>query len=458
MLKNQTETLRKKFYWKSKKVERRISLEKNKQVIKLFIVLFFSSAFIFSFSHFGAQAFEKISADGKYSEGTSVGYVDVSGKTDSEAVVLLEEKYIEWVQNVKIELQYSEKMIPLDVNQFHFDAAQTVKSLQDGQKNTASITIEMLQVEEQIQILFPQLHTNELELTKLTADLTNTSSQFENGLYIFNLNTDYLIAVTGKQDAVISEALVPLTDIPTDLATVIQINPAIKIAKEATFSLLEFAKLQKLEASSSLSVIATGIYQAILPTNFTFVERNISSALPNYALLGYEAMVNNEKNADLVIVNPNKSSYTLEFQVENKNLIVTLKGEKFLYDYEVNKKDEQQLKPKTIVQYSPLILPGKMNIQNNGAEGKIVKVYRDIYQGSQLMESQLISEDYYPPVYRIEIHGLTGTQQPGTTQTTSENNATKAANSNGNQTTLPSEGTQKDTNDGLWGKPNEQPK
>ncbi len=434
-------------------------MEINKQVIKLFIVLFFSTAFIFSFSHFGAQAFEKISnADGKYSEGTSVGYVDVSGKSDSEAIVLLEEKYIEWVQNVKIELQYSEKMIPLDVNQFHFDAVQSVKSLQDGQKNTASITIEMLQVEEQIQILFPQLNINELELTKLTADLTNTASKFENGSYTFNLNTDYLLAVAGKQDAVISEVIVPLTDIPTDLATVIQNNHAIKIAEEATFSLLEFAKLQKIEASSSLSVIATGIYQAILPTNFTIVERNISSALPNYALLGYEAMVNNEKNADLVIVNPNKSSYTLEFQHENKNLIVTLKGEKFLYDYEVNKKDEQQLKPKTIVQYSPLVLPGKMNVQNNGVEGKIVKVYRDIYQGSQLMESQLISEDYYQPVYRIEIHGLTGTQQLGTTQITSENNATKAANSNGNQTTLPSESTQKDTNDGLWGKPNEQPK
>ncbi|MEH7254083.1 G5 domain-containing protein [Neobacillus niacini] len=431
---------------------------KNRQVIKLFVVLFFSSVFIFSFSHFGAKAFETITnTNGKYSEGTTVGSVDVSGKSNSEAIILLEEKYIEWVQNVKIELQYSEKVIPFNVNQFHFDAAQTVKSIQNGQKNPATITIELLEVEEQIQMLFPELSLKELELTKLTTDLTNTASQFENGPFIFNLTSDYMLAVAGNRDAVISEVIVSLPEIPSDLATVLENNPEIKIAEEATFSLVEFAKQQKLETSSSLSVIATGIYQAILPTNFTIAERNISNALPNYAVLGYEARINVEKGADLVIVNPNKASYTLEFKVENKNLKVTLKGEKFLYNYEVNKKDEQLLQPKTIIQYSPLLLPGKTNVQNNGAEGKIVKVYRDIYQGSQLIESQLIAEDYYPPVYRIEIHGLAGTQNVET-QTITKPNTNETASSTGNQVPVTSDTTQPNSDDDLFGKPNEQPK
>ena len=248
-------------------------------------MLFLSTAFIFSSSHFGVKAFENITntSDGKYSEGTTVGSIDVSGKSESEAISLLEEKYVEWVKNTKFELQYSEKIVPFDINLFSFDATQTVYSIKDGQKNTVSITIDIMPVEEQIQILFPQLDANELELTKLKTDLTNTASQFEQGSYIFNLNKDYLIANTGKKDNVISAAIAEVNRSSDDLESIITANPEMEIAEEATFSLLEFAKQQKIENSSSLNVIATGIYQAILPTNFTIAERNISNALPNYA-------------------------------------------------------------------------------------------------------------------------------------------------------------------------------
>jgi hypothetical protein len=416
-------------------------------------VLFLGTAFIFSFSHFGAKAFENFSgADGKFSEGTTVGSINVSGKSESEAISLLEEKYVDWVKNTKFEMQYSELIVPFDTNLFHFDSAQTLSSLLDGQQNQAVITIDLLQVGEQIQILFPQIDSNKFELTKLTSDLSNTASQFNTGSFIFNISKDYVITDPASKNAVISEAIVKLTDVSSELQSVIEANSEIIIDKKVVFSLLEYAKTQKIENSTVLNVLATGIYSAVLPTNFTITERNISSVLPYYSPLGMEAKVNAADGSDLVIVNPNESLYTIELRLDSNNLIVSIKGEKLLYNYEISKKDEQQLKPKTIKQYSPLVLPGNIKVQKEGTDGKIVKVYREIYKESKLIKSELISEDYYPPVYRVEIHGLTGSVNTATPAVT---NPAATPDPNGTQTpTIP-----EDTDDkGLWGKPNEQPK
>lgn len=410
---------------------------------------------IFSSSHFGAKAFENISnnADGKYSEGTTVGPINISGKSESETIALLDEKYVEWVKNTKFELQFSEKIVPFDSNLFSFDATQSVYSIKDGQSNTVSMTIDIMSLEEQIKLQFPSIGVTGLELSKLLTDLTTSASKFETGTYLFNLNKDYLLVDASNKNHDISKAIVQLTDIPIDLGSIITANPELTISEGASFSLLDFAKQQNIEDSPSLSIIATGIYQSILPTNFKITERNISSALPNYTTVGFEAKVNVANGSDLVIVNPNTTTYTVGLALENQNLIVTLKGEKLLYDYKISKKDEQLLKPKTIIQYSALLLSGILKVQSDGSDGQIVKIYRETYQGTQLITSELLSEDYYPPVYRVEIQGLKGTQQTtGTTDTTTNEN-----NPTGNPLTS-SDTQEQNSDDGLWGKPNEQPK
>jgi G5 domain/VanW like protein len=430
-------------------------LSKHQPFIKLFVVLFLSTAVIFSSSHFGAKAFQNITnaTDGKYSAGTTIGSIDISGKAESETIALLEEKYVEWVKNTKIELQYSEKIVPFDLNLFSFDATQSVYSIKDGEANTVSMTIELLPVEELIKLQFPTINTQEIELSKLLTNLANTASKFDAGSYKFNLNKDYLLVEAGKKDNIISKSIVRLTDIPNELASILTANPELQIAEGANFSLLEFAKQQKIESSASLSVIATGIYQSVLPTNFKIIERNISSGLPNYTGVGFEAKINVANGADFIIVNPNTTPYTVELKLENKDLIVTLKGEKLLYDYRISKIEEQHLKPKTIVQYSPLLLPGQTKIETSGLDGQIVKIFRETYQGEQLISSELLSEDYYPPVYRVEVHGLLGTQQASTVTPSSA-----TTNPTGNPSTTSLGTIKQNSDDDLWGKPNEQPK
>ncbi|MFF2447728.1 VanW family protein [Neobacillus sp. NPDC058068] len=442
---------------------------KSQQLIKLFVVLLFSTAFIFSFSLYGAKAFEKITnADGKFSKGTTIGSLDVSGKTETEASSLLEEKYVDWTKGTSIELQYGENKASFDLNQFHLDAKQTVDSIKDGQKNPAFITIDNSRVEEQVEILFPQIKSSDINLENLTSSLNETASLFESGSHTYNLFEDYLLVENIKKDVVLNTAVIDLKQFPDGLQTLIENNSSIEIPEVSTFSLLGFAKKHKIADSEALNIVATGIYQAVLPTGLSIEERNISSSLPGYAAVGLEAKVDQSRNADLVIANPNKAKYNLELQLDNSNLTVTLKGEKFVYNYKITTKDELKLKPKTIVQYSPLLLPGKTKVQNKGSEGIIIKVYRDVYQGNSFIKSEYISEDYYPPSFQVEVRGLAGSQQSqtepsGTTDNQSgpDNNGqtTEPANTNGNQTPTNSDNSQQDSVDSdLWGKPNEQPK
>ncbi|MGG3469249.1 G5 domain-containing protein [Neobacillus pocheonensis] len=438
-------------------------MRKNQQFIKLFVVLFFGTAFIFSFSHFGAKAFEKLgNVDGKYSDGTTIGSLDISGKTDSEAASLLEQKYVDWLKDTKFELQYSELSVPFDLNLLKLDTETTVSSIKDGQQNPVYISIDQTDVEDQLKILFPQINSKEIDLNKLKTNIEATATKFTTGTFTFNLSNDY--AVGGKKDFIVSETVLNLKGIPSDLQTIVEKSPEIKIAEGATFSMLEFAKNQKFEKTTALSVIATGIYQTVLPTNFSIIDRNISGSLPDYAVLGYEARVSAQQNTDFVFINPNKSNYTIQLELNNNQLKVSLKGEKLLYNYKITKKDQQQLKPKTIVQYSPLLKAGKTMVKNEGADGIFVQVYRDIYQGEQYLKSELISKEYYPPVYRVEVHSLTGTEQgPASTTTGSQTNAplnsATQTNPDGSQTTSTSATTQQDSDvDDLWGKTNEQPK
>ncbi|MEH7417114.1 VanW family protein [Neobacillus drentensis] len=455
-------------------------MKKNTQFIKLFIVLVFSTAFIFSSSHFGAKAYEKLAnLDGKYSDGTQIGTIDISGKTAAEAVSLLENQYVDWMKKTKFTLQYSEKSVAFDLNGFYLDKQTTIESIKDGQSNPVFISLDLTQLEDQVSILFPEINSKEVDFTKLKTNLESSASKLQNGEQIFNLTNDFMLANAADKNFVINEAMLTLKEIPYGLPAFIKKNPEIKIDQGATFSVVDFAKIQKITDSSLLSVLGTGIYQAVLPSNFTIVDRNISNTLPDYAGLGFEARVNADKNIDLIITNPNKTSYTIELALKDNRLTVKLKGEKLLYSYKIIKKDEQKIKPKTIVQYSPLITAGKTIVKTAGADGQFVKVNREVYQADQLLKTEAISEDYYSPSYRIEIHALTGTAQgttaaesqttTNTTTTTGSQTITNATtttatpstvtNPDGSQTTSTSGTTQQDSNvDDLWGKPNEQPK
>lgn len=405
-----------------------------------------------------------MSDDGKLASGTTIGSLDVSGKTREQAASLLAEKYMDWNKATSIDLQYGEKTVTVDLSQFHLDSEKTVEFLKEGQRNTAILTIEPSQVEKQIETLLPEVNISDLDVNKLTSNLNEKASLFESGDYSFDLFTDYM--ATSQKNIEINNAVITMNTVPDGLSAAIEQNPTINISVDGTFSLLDYAKKHGINDEAVLSVLATGIYKTILPTNFPIVERNISSSLPGYAELGYEARVTPDENADLVFTNPNKAKYRLEMQLDGNQLKVALKGEKLVYQYKTSTNGKQTLEPKTIVQYSSLLSPGQKKIQTKGTEGQIIKVYRETYQDDQLVKSELISEDYYPPIYQVEVLGMANSQATDTISGTTGNQTGTALETKSNDSITSdiqavSQDNQEPLNSNsskLWGKPNEQSK
>lgn len=249
------------------------------------------------------------------------------------------------------------------------------------------------------------------------------------------------------QEIVIMKAVVKMDSVPDDLQTFLAGNGKIELPAQASFSLLQLAKKQKLETINpeTLSIIATGIYQAILPTNFTIEERNIGKELPAYARLGFEAKVNPGENEDLIFFNPNKTNYLLELKQIGSSLNVDLKGVKLSYYYTITTKNEQQLIPKTISQYSPVLAQGQTMVTASGRNGQTVTVFRNTYRGKMLVNSEFIANDYYPPDDRVVVQSLAvpDTQQTaGTGTVTSQPDGLSTNTIQTNQNTQASSGSQ----------------
>jgi hypothetical protein len=325
-------------------------VRKNKQIIKLFFVLLFCTAFIFSSSHFGAQAYENIKKD-------------------------------------------VNKKSPETSNSLNTEKPQSNPSVT---KNIGSETV--------------------------------------------------------KKEMILNQSIVKMDDIPDDLQAFLEHGSKIEIPEKSTFSLLEFVQKNKLEKldSDTLSLIASGIYQSILPTNFSIEERNIGNSLPKNVSPGFEAKFNFDQNDDLAFSNPNKSKYFIVLAIVNRNLKVTLRGEEFPYHYKITE-NEQSFKPKTIIQYSPLLPPGKVKVTTSGKVGNLVKVYKDVYQGDLPLKRELISSDYYPPVPRVEIHSLTNTSNDQGSQNSTQTSTqlSESQSNTDNQNSNPSEMTGQNPNSAL---------
>jgi hypothetical protein len=458
-------------------------MRRNQQSINLFVILCLSTLFIFGFSHFGAQAFGIMDKtnDG-YLPGTSIVAINIVGKNEDEVSTLLKEKHSEWLKNTELQLQFKEKDVTIDINSFNFQLQESILNINDGQPNDVTFTFGKDKVKEMVRLISLDLDETKIDMDKLSNQMVRTLSTLDDGKIIINLN-DYVIGNQSEGETIIGEAVIKSTDVPA-----FEVDDEgfskIDIPALSTFSLLEYLKEQDLTrvSQSTLNIMASGIYRSVLPTNFSIIERYIGDDLPGYAEHGYESKIDIERNLDLVLLNPNAHAYTLDLDWDTQGVRVTLRGESLLFDYKINVRDEQHFKPKTIKQYSTDFSSGQKKIQQVGSDGSLIKVYRDVYENDKLIESVLLSEDFYPPIPRIEIYALqepviqpedsgiineidepdgnsieqpaipNGTQDDGIPDT----NPNRDGNS-GNESTVDPQVPNPGEND-LWGKPNEEPK
>ncbi|MCA1038938.1 VanW family protein [Bacillus infantis] len=464
---------------------------KSQQIVKLSIVLILCTAYIFSFSKFGAMAFNNaVNPSEIFGENTVIASTDISGLDRSGALEKLAGKTAEWSGSTKLVLKFKEKVAILPSDLFTFDLEQSVGSAVSGGENLLIANIEEADIKNILSGISPDLASESFEFSRFKSDLLLYPSALQTGEHAIKLE-NYL--PLQEDAATLSEAVLKDEQTAKDLADWAKRFPKIEILPQSTFSLLKFLEENNVTYNEqSLGAVASTIYKAVMPTNFTFAERHIGRNLPGYAEAGFEAKVSEEKNMDLIIANPNDQKYTLEFSYQDSLFYTALKGRSLIYSYKIQLKDKEAFKPKKIIQYDAKLRFGEQRTAVEGVDGMLIKVYRDtVDRDGSIIKTEPISEDFYPPVHTVIIHSLTvkesanlnngGSVQENSGQTAgslpeeqngtagdpenSSENAESGEENSGSQSGEEPSGSQsgeessqsdqEKEDDGLWGKPNE---
>lgn len=444
------------------------------QGLKLFFVLLISTLFIYSFSHIGARAYNSITINNNlFSPETFIGSVDVSGKSADDALNLITEQVEKWKGETVILLKYKEKEVPLDLNIYQIDLLKSIGLAQNGKKNAVISSLESDVLIDHLGSISQELSFTDEEMNALQNQLIHYSENLILGKNVVSVEQ---ALATEQTTEIVNELTIEISDVSGAGNDWINEMSPIHIPSNSQVSFLNLIEKHQPTSISNemVSIIASGVYEVILPTNFEIIERHISQELPDNVDLGFEAKVSSENNLDLIFANPNGQDFIIELTFDDHELRIQLKGSSFLYKYNIEHTDKQEYKPRTIIQYSPQLLPSESRVLAEGKAGSLIRILRKVYdEHNQLVSEEVISEDFYAPTEKIVVRGLKAVNS------TSDNTETNQL-IEGNQvkepieSKLPTKTEEELINDTeqqtpsteikhkeaveLWGKPNEQEK
>jgi hypothetical protein len=381
---------------------------RKQHIGKVFIILLFSTAYMLGFSHYGSLAINNIiDPENKFEENTVIGSVNVSNKSKAEAIDLIKKQTEKWKKDSMIEFTYKETSTVFNSGSFIFNIEKTLGQAQSGKQNVMQVVLKKNAIEEFIPTLSSKLAIENIDKDKLTSDLLAGAAMLDGSPQVFQL--EKYIDGSAEQNEVISKASISLEDREREIRLLIKALPEIEIPAKTQVSLVEAIKAVNITKKDKVSsgIFASALYEAIMPTNFNILERNISRELPEYAKLGYEARIDLEKQVDLIFSNPNDTAYTLSFSIEGSKLVATLKGHSFLYKYNLVIEEQTKFKPNTIKQYSALMKEHESKVSAEGKDGLLIRIVRKtIDENGEEILSEVLSDDFYNPVHRVVISGL----------------------------------------------------
>ena len=381
---------------------------RRQHISKVFIILLASTVYMLGFSHYGSLAINNIiDTENDFEANTRIGSVDVSNKTIAEANELIKEETDKWKKNIVIEFTYKETSAVFNADSFIFNMEKTIGQAESGQQNLMQVSLKKTAIEEFIPTLSNNLSLDTIDKDKLTSDLLANAAMLDVSPLVFQL--EQYMDGSAEQTEVISKTSIRAEGREREIRMLISALPEIEIPAKTQVSLVEAIKAVKKTKTDKVTtgIFASAVYEAIMPTNFTILERNISRELPEYAKLGYEARIDLDKQVDLIFSNPNDTGYTLEFSVVESKLMVTLKGQSFLYKYNLIKEKETKFKPKIIKQYSALLDEAESKVSVEGEEGLLIQIVRKTMdEKGEEVSSEILSDDYYSPIHRVIITGL----------------------------------------------------
>lgn len=391
--------------------------------VKIFSLLISCVLLLSLFSTVGARTYHAFFAEDVFKEGTLIGPVDVSGLGEEDAKGILLSEIENWYEIGELSLVSGDKKMKLNKREvFSFHILESIDSAVDGIQNPLLADLK----DDHFETVLTELTLMELQDFKaeeLKSGILAPASNLHPGEIEIKLDPFVIVDDTN----VISRSVIDHFDDESEIVKWVNEFGVVHVPANKPFSLLTLLSESGTTnhySDQSLSVIATGIYSSVLPSNFKIIERHISDVLPSYADFGYEAKIENKKK-DLIIYNENPYDYKLVFSLTDEGLEVQLVGAEFPQTIKVSIEDEETFKPKIIKQYDSTLPKGKMVVKQKGSPGQVAKIYRIISESGQVDQRVEIAEDYYPPIHTIEAHSIIVPEpSPNLNDSDSEENGT----------------------------------
>lgn len=435
---------------------------RNLRELKLLAALVVCTGYIFSFSHFGAFAYESVFSDGnKFDDGTMIGPVDISNLTKEEAINKIENGIHNWGTQTQLTLMNKENDKVINTSLFSFSIIESVSDAQNGRKSPLLVALSDEQLKSALQEVAEDSLIERLEINKLQSELEQIAKELQPGSFSFEL---LHYGANNDEHKVVAESIVGTSTYNSEISNLLTSFTNINVPAQGTFSLLETINEMDIDnvSADSLSIVGSALYKAILLTNFDILERHSSRELPVYAELGYEARIlPNQK--DFIFYNPNTTDYSISFELFEDRLYVSISGSPFIYEYKVMM-ETRAFNPRTILQYKSSVPVGETVVQTEGTKGFLVPVYRLTLQDSiDIVDKTKIAEDFYPPIHRVELKSIVsnpgeGNQGSGSIDSTNEDSPTEQGESDqsadlGDAENINNPIEDPDEDDDLWGTP-----
>lgn len=369
---------------------------------KLFIVMAVCTVYFLTFARLGVLAYESFGPDqDRYRSGTYVGPISLAGMTRAEAQQAVADKVSDWRSTASISVSYQEKKAELPADIFTFRLSESTKNVVNGRSSPLLVLADMSACMETVERLLPPAAVPALDLKALEADLEAAASQ----LAVPNkpLDLAHYLPSSGKGQTVVSEAAVAIRD--QSLSRFLASERRVVLRSNQLVSLR--AVIQQAGgglSNQAVDALASAVYRAVLSTNFLLMERYAGSSLPDGIPPGFEAKVDDKR--DLQWLNPNSTDYTLILRYDGRQVKALVYGWPFAYQYIVRTSGLERIEPRKIIQYDARLAPDETVTKQVGRSGLLVKVEREVRDGSRLIRKETVSEDFYPPTYAVEVRGL----------------------------------------------------
>ncbi|MHA6259335.1 VanW family protein [Sporosarcina sp. CAU 1771] len=170
-----------------------------------------------------------------------------------------------------------------------------------------------------------------------------------------------------------------------------------------TFSLLAILENSNTTYNDeTANFVASTLYSTVLQSELSIKERHSQNKVPNYLQLGVEAKVDSKRNQDFAFVNNTNRPVSIYSTLDGGRLSIELYSLQSDTIVTIKVMNQELISPRTIQRLTPNLAVGQEKVEEDGANGYRVQVYRSITNGSY-EKDELISRDFYPPKNKVVL-------------------------------------------------------